>query len=1271
MRFALLTVLAALLAPCAVAPADTRVELLGRAADNGFRFYSAGTPWSGARVGEYVYTTFTVTGAGVDVSTSTDHTIQPLVEVNVFNIVPGSFTTRLSDISMDSPVVNTTDPVIGPITNPAALLAHFYYQVDTFDIEGVFMPWALGACCFPDGSCRVTNNAQCVRGVVPGAWTTGGACETAVCVQPNGTCCAFDDTCSITTQDNCTGTWTTGGVCEAGVTCPRFGGSCCSTNGSCAITVPDACMASGQVWTGGGACVPNPCQTLLIPGYAMNIYLSHIIPRITNSPVAWNTADVASITGTYPGSLFDGSRSWLISFVGTDHLPYEMFVDIKRMVISTDTTPTGACCPGDGRCIVGTQAICPTAAWTSGGSCDPSPCPTESGACCYANGSCDLVLATVCAATSTAVYQGDGTSCATVSCGATGACCDNGSCSVLLQGACGAAGGSWLGANTVCDVQPQHVQAQSLTAGSCCAGNSCSVYPDPYQCAGTNVWRPGTTCLGTPCGANGACCNNSTGACIMTTTPSSCSGQNGTWNGGTACVPSPCTSVGACCNSTDGTCSLINQTSCLSGSGGTYTWSDTQTCGEICSTGSCCSNEFAACSIKTLVACDAQWGPTRRTWTAGQACEAACAMPIAFIHGPQASPQVFPIALTDPGSVSSVEVWVDISMARIADLDIELVAPNGASAHLMNRVGASNCTGSFVGASAGMDGPYVFTDSAPQSIAGLLGSQTISAPAGQYQAAGCAGAPVSLNTTFSGTMIAGDWKLRITDYRTNIYGYLRTWGISFNGGNPAPCTVGHCTLPQGGCSNSTFAQCVGSWSIGPCTTTTCPGAAAPGACCYLNTCTVICESQCPSTPNGGRFAGVGSACTAGLCEVACCTSAGACTTTSVANCPGTPGSLGSTCTPNTCPQPAACCGAAGACSMVLPSVCTGTVGTSTCSPNTCPGQPAAPANDICATVLAGGGGPTAEITLINGSATINDTMVGATSDGAAPSCGEAANDVWYRFTPTVTSSYLIKTCGTSLQWDSVVSVWSDCTTQVPLACGDTGCAGGSLHASLTFELTANTPYLIRVGAYSMATLNLDTFRLEVSGLGACCVQTGGASSPVRCYTGTCVITSVQSCNGVHQGLGTSCTPMPCPQEQGQCCRPDGSCFVACVALCHDQGGFFGVAGTTCSINDNPCPIGTCCRGATCIAGYPQFSCVGNNVAFVSIEGCNAPGNTTTPCCFADYNKINGLGVQDIFDFLNDWFAGSPFAIVGSDGTGGTLSVQNIFDFLNTWFAGGC
>ncbi|HMN40108.1 MAG TPA: M14 family metallocarboxypeptidase [Phycisphaerales bacterium] len=53
-------------------------------------------------------------------------------------------------------------------------------------------------------------------------------------------------------------------------------------------------------------------------------------------------------------------------------------------------------------------------------------------------------------------------------------------------------------------------------------------------------------------------------------------------------------------------------------------------------------------------------------------------------------------------------------------------------------------------------------------------------------------------------------------------------------------------------------------------------------------------------------------------------------------------------------------------------------------------------------------------------------------------------------------------------------------------------------------------------------------------------------------------------------------------------------------------------------------------------------------------------------CAGDHNADGVLSVQDIFDYLNDWFDGNPRA----DFNGSGLSTQDIFDFLNAWF-GGC
>lgn len=52
-------------------------------------------------------------------------------------------------------------------------------------------------------------------------------------------------------------------------------------------------------------------------------------------------------------------------------------------------------------------------------------------------------------------------------------------------------------------------------------------------------------------------------------------------------------------------------------------------------------------------------------------------------------------------------------------------------------------------------------------------------------------------------------------------------------------------------------------------------------------------------------------------------------------------------------------------------------------------------------------------------------------------------------------------------------------------------------------------------------------------------------------------------------------------------------------------------------------------------------------------------------CVADFNG-GGVGVQDIFDFLNAWFQGLPSTDVNLSGAS---DIQDIFDFLNAWFAG--
>jgi hypothetical protein len=157
---------------------------------------------------------------------------------------------------------------------------------------------------------------------------------------------------------------------------------------------------------------------------------------------------------------------------------------------------------------------------------------------------------------------------------------------------------------------------------------------------------------------------------------------------------------------------------------------------------------------------------------------------------------------------------------------------------------------------------------------------------------------------------------------------------------------------------------------------------------------------------------------------------------------------------------------------------------------------------------------------------------------------------------------------------------------------------------------------------------------------------------------------------------------------GGCCFDATSCSLMSAAQCTAVNGTF-FAGSCTPLPCGGATGGVCCRGSTCSTAFSNSAACAaalDTVAPATVVSkfianssvCNTPvttpgalGNTISPCCFANYNHNATLEVQDIFDFLNDWFAGKKGAIVGGDGTTGSLQVQNIFDFLNSWFAGGC
>jgi hypothetical protein len=54
------------------------------------------------------------------------------------------------------------------------------------------------------------------------------------------------------------------------------------------------------------------------------------------------------------------------------------------------------------------------------------------------------------------------------------------------------------------------------------------------------------------------------------------------------------------------------------------------------------------------------------------------------------------------------------------------------------------------------------------------------------------------------------------------------------------------------------------------------------------------------------------------------------------------------------------------------------------------------------------------------------------------------------------------------------------------------------------------------------------------------------------------------------------------------------------------------------------------------------------------------------CCAANFNRVSGVNMQDIYDYITAWFAGNMRA--DFDGVNG-LEVVDIFEFLNALLAG--
>jgi hypothetical protein len=90
--------------------------------------------------------------------------------------------------------------------------------------------------------------------------------------------------------------------------------------------------------------------------------------------------------------------------------------------------------------------------------------------------------------------------------------------------------------------------------------------------------------------------------------------------------------------------------------------------------------------------------------------------------------------------------------------------------------------------------------------------------------------------------------------------------------------------------------------------------------------------------------------------------------------------------------------------------------------------------------------------------------------------------------------------------------------------------------------------------------------------------------------------------------------------------------------------------------------GACCEPGACRVSQPA-DCGGAFQGPGSV--CGTPSNPIA-CCPANFNAVDGLTVQDLFDFLAAYFLQDPAADINASGA---VSVQDIFDYLTAYFTG--
>ncbi|MFC1573281.1 hypothetical protein ACFL6M_06750 [Candidatus Eisenbacteria bacterium] len=289
---------------------------------------------------------------------------------------------------------------------------------------GEYVPPPSGACCFPDGACLETIEADCPTGV----WLIFEVCDPNPCPQPTDPCTVPDngsgtvnlppDGCQYLSPDEVhmiIDGLPPGTTIELDPIHDRFfnvdampGGSLggeieifdsfleldISGTGDLAgfqrvITVPIACEVHTGPRNPGESVQDFPNDMYRLDGGVFGDpdfdMLNIRAGTDYGLPGPGNTTLTQLPSGDFNvDSFFD--ITYQIEFVGAPGSVLDGMAGITTAVIRMDTgvpvaAPTGACCFPDGSCVVMTEAECPGNDWYIFEVCDPNPCPPPSDEC--------------------------------------------------------------------------------------------------------------------------------------------------------------------------------------------------------------------------------------------------------------------------------------------------------------------------------------------------------------------------------------------------------------------------------------------------------------------------------------------------------------------------------------------------------------------------------------------------------------------------------------------------------------------------------------------------------------------------------------------------------------------------------------------------------------------------------------------------------------------------------------------------------------------------